>query len=81
MMEALLQRPFDQIIHQLPFSNKVIQTLVGENTEMSVYLDIAVAFDKLNWKDIHKYSAEIGVSEDQLRLHYNKAMQWSNQII
>lgn len=81
MMEALLQRPFHQIIQQLPFSNQVIQTLTGsEMTEMSVYLDIAVAFDTLNWKDIHKYSGEISISEDQLRMYYNKAMQWSNQI-
>lgn len=81
MMEALLQRPFHQIIKQLPFSNQVIQTLTGsEVTEMSVYLDIAVAFDKLNWTDIHTYSGEMGISEDQLRLYYNKAMQWSNQI-
>ncbi len=81
LMEALLQRPFDQIIQHLPFSNHVIQTLTGsEITEMSVYLDIAVAFDKLNWKDIHAYSDEIGVSEDQLRLYYNKALQWANQI-
>ena len=81
MIEALLQRPFHQIMLQLPLSNQVVQTLTGtEKTDMSIYLDIAISFDQLNWVGIRKLVDELNISEDQMRMYYNKAMQWSNQI-
>jgi EAL and modified HD-GYP domain-containing signal transduction protein len=80
MIDALLHKPFHQIIPQLPLTDQVVDTLTGCETDMSNYLDIAVAFDQLNWVRIRKFADNLDIPEDQLRIYYNKAMQWSNQI-
>ena len=80
LMDSLLHKPFSQIMQQLPLSDQVVDTLVGNDTEMSDYLSLAVAFDQLDWARIQLFAEKLDLTEEQLRQSYNQAMRWSSQM-
>lgn len=80
LMDSLLHKPFSQIMQQLPLSDQVIDTLIGYDTEMSDYLNLAVAFDQLDWERIQLFAEKLDLTEEQLRQSYNQAMRWSSQM-
>lgn len=80
LMDSLLHKPFSQIMQQLPLSDQVVDTLVGNDTEMSDYLNLAVAFDQLDWARIQLFAEKLDLTEEQLRQAYNQAMRWSSQM-
>lgn len=80
LMDSLLHKPFSQIMQQLPLSDQVVDTLVGNDTEMSDYLKLAVAFDQLDWARIQLFAEKLELTEEQLRQSYNQAMRWSSQM-
>ncbi|AYC30148.1 EAL and HDOD domain-containing protein [Paenisporosarcina cavernae] len=80
MIEALLHKPFDQILHKLSLSDMIEETLHGAKTEMSMHLDLAVAVDQLQWVKMRQLMSELDLSEEIIRKYYTKAMQWTNEL-
>ncbi|MET1013496.1 MAG: HDOD domain-containing protein [Paenisporosarcina sp.] len=80
LMDALLHKPFHQIMQQLPLSDQIVETLMGNHTDMSDYIELAIAFDQLDWARIQVFSEKLNLAEEQLRQSYNQAMRWSSQL-
>jgi EAL and modified HD-GYP domain-containing signal transduction protein len=70
LMDVLLHKPFYQIMQELPLSDQIVDTLMGNDTDMSDYLNLAVAFDQLDWSSIQFFAKKLEFTEEQLRQSY-----------
>ncbi|MBK3495988.1 HDOD domain-containing protein [Viridibacillus sp. YIM B01967] len=81
LIDAILQQPMKGILLQLPLSDNIIETISGSETEMTPYLQLAIALDKLNWEKVGQLVNAIGISESDLYTIYQEANKWSNSIV
>lgn len=79
LIDALLQRPMDMILRQLPFSEDIILTLNGVETELTQYLQFSEALYKLDWARLDKLIGPLQVSEEAVLLMYKEVDDWVKQ--
>ena len=66
----------NMILQQLPFSEEIAETISGEETAMSTYLDFSIALSKLEWDKVEKLGAQLGLSEERIIKIQLKAEDW-----
>ena len=76
LIDSLLRRPMNMILQQLPFSEEIAETISGEETAMSTYLDFSIALSKLEWDKVEKLGAQLGLSEERIIKIQLKAEDW-----
>jgi len=79
-IETILKRPMEMIVATLPFSENIIQTLLGHQTKMTPILECSIALQKLNWSSIDKFATDLHFTSEQLTAFYNKSIRWANEI-
>lgn len=81
LIDTILQRSMDNILSQLPLADNIIETILGRETEMTPYLQMAIALDKLNWDKVAELAVEIGISGKDLFAIYQEANKWSDDML
>lgn len=81
LIDSLLQRPMKLIVQQLPFSNEVIYTICGAQTEMTPYLNLSVALSKMDIKTASDLAKELGFKIEDLAVIYNFAQDYTKKSI
>ena len=79
-VDAILQVPMVEIVHDLPFSPLIIQTIMNEETAMTPYLQLAISLQKLDWDTIVLIAADLDVSLDNLEILYHSTNEWVGNI-
>ncbi|RHW36632.1 HDOD domain-containing protein [Lysinibacillus yapensis] len=77
LIDALLQRPMDVILKQLPFSEEMIRTICGKPTSMTPYLEFSIALDKLDFESIDRFAQAFNLNKDQISALYTEAHDWA----
>ncbi|GGG23467.1 hypothetical protein GCM10007425_17420 [Lysinibacillus alkalisoli] len=77
LMDALLQRPMSLVLQQIPFSDEICQTLSGGDTVMTPYLNLAIAMDKVDWKNIDEGVTYFEMTTQQLETIHREAYEWA----
>lgn len=81
LIDCLLQRPMDMVLKQLPFPEEITNTILGEQTEMTPYLNFSIALGKLDWDTLEKLAPEFNLDMDSVDLLYNEALEWAETSI
>ncbi|WP_274308035.1 EAL and HDOD domain-containing protein [Solibacillus daqui] len=81
LIDALLNRPINSILVQLPLAENIIETISGAETEMMPYLQFSIALSKLNWAEIEPLARQLNISVDQILPIYEEARVWVDEAI
>ncbi len=80
LIDAMLGRPMEQVIAELPLSDAVRTALTGgQNLERSV-LDAVVAYERGDWDEASRLGSRAGLAADRLPAAYSDALQWAREI-
>ena len=79
-IDAILQIPIEKITNDLPFSPIVRQTISNEETEMTPYLKLAMALQKLDWETIVQLANELGFTIEYLEDLYHRTNEWVENV-
>lgn len=79
-IDAILQIPMEKVANDLPFSTIVRQTISNEETEMTPYLKLAIALQKLDWDAIVQLAEELEFSLESLKKLYHRTNEWVENV-
>ncbi|MCM3711677.1 EAL and HDOD domain-containing protein [Sporosarcina luteola] len=80
LLDAIMKRTWDDILPMFPFSEEVAETLQGKNTDMTPYLELAIATERFDMENINKISKRFGLSKEEIIAFSNKANHWARQL-
>ncbi|WP_016838717.1 EAL and HDOD domain-containing protein [Ureibacillus thermosphaericus] len=81
LIDTILQRPIQLIVQQLPFSEVVIETICGRETEMTIYLQLSIALTKMDLEKANQLAKELGISTADLGYIYRMALEYTKSSI
>lgn len=81
LIDTLLHRSMSQLVVELPLTDEVAETLLGNTTEMTLFLELAIACDEVRWDDMIEGANAIGIDHASLNDFYIKARRWATEII
>lgn len=80
LLDAIMNRNWDDILPMFPFSKEVAETLQGNKTDMTPYLELAIATERFDMEKINKVSKRFGLSKEEIVAFSNKANHWARQL-
>ncbi|WOV88344.1 HDOD domain-containing protein [Sporosarcina oncorhynchi] len=80
LLDAIMKKEWDDILPLIPFTDEVSDTLKGIRTEMTPYLELAIAVERFDWQHIRKIGKRLGVSEAELSAYSYEAIKWSQKL-
>lgn len=79
LVDAILDKPFDILLSQLPLSQDIKNALINKEGQLANYLTLAIAYEKGNWELEHKLEATLNTSPEDVPKAYNDAIEWANE--
>lgn len=80
LIDALLEKPMNDILTQLPLSNEIIGTISGAKTELSAILQMTIALEKQDWQTVEGLKGELGLSSNDLFEFVQNANKWTSNL-
>ena len=77
LIDCILQRPMSLILQKLPFPEEISETILGEKTEMTPYLDFSIALGKLDWNALEMLAPKFNLDIESMDLLYKEALEWA----
>lgn len=80
LIDAVMKRKWEDILPLLSLSDGIIQTLSGEETEITPYLQLIKAVERFEWEKVEKLADELGIPKKVLSDVYLEGLRWSQGI-
>jgi EAL and modified HD-GYP domain-containing signal transduction protein len=80
-MDAILDRPMDAVISQLPLTNTCKDALCGGSTALGRLLQLAISCERGSWHEVTSSAEELGMEEDTIWDAFRDACRWSSAIL
>lgn len=80
LMDAIMGRSYEEILSLIPLSETVAMTLQGGKTEMTPYLDLAIAMERFDWENVRKHAKTIGIEDRKLSEISRQANLWAQTL-
>jgi EAL and modified HD-GYP domain-containing signal transduction protein len=81
LMDAILDRPMDAVISQLPLTNTCKDALCGGSTALGRLLQLAISCERGSWHEVTSSAGELGMEEDTIWDAFRDACRWSSAIL
>lgn len=81
LIDVILEKPMDEAITSLPFSQDVIQSLLNKNGKYSNLCRLINAYENGYWNEVGCYADQIGINADEISSGYLNAIEWAKKII
>ena len=81
LMDALLDRPMEAVISQLPLTADCKEALRSGNGDLGRLLRMAIQCEHGDWQELSSLAAEHGLAEDRVWDAYDEACRWSCEIL
>ena len=79
LMDAILGRPMEEILKDLPILDDSKKALLGEAGPLRTVLDYAIAYERGDWDKVWEIADTAGLDESVIPLIYQTAVQWAEQ--
>jgi c-di-GMP-related signal transduction protein len=80
MLDVMLGRSMDQIVHELPIAEEIRDALTGtQNTERAL-LDAVVAYERGDWAAAADAAARAEIEIESIQPAYEDALRWSHEL-
>ena len=81
LIDALIDRPMDDILKDLPLADEIKDALMGEKNLLADVYGLATAYEQADWKGINACAQQLNIAEEDLPgLHFN-ALKWANEVL
>ncbi|WP_438316027.1 EAL and HDOD domain-containing protein [Sporosarcina sp. FA9] len=80
LLNVIMGKEWDDILANVPLSNIVNETLRGNQTEISTYLEVAVAAERFDWERLELLAAKLGLTYEEILKYSNEAIRWSEDL-
>jgi c-di-GMP-related signal transduction protein len=80
-MDAILDRPMEMVISQLPLSAECKAALLGENNSLGKLLQLAICCERGAWQEISNIATQRGFPEAAILEIHQEARRWSSDIL
>ena len=77
MIDAILGRPLEEILKDLPLSPEIKDALAGKPNRLRSVLDYAVAYEKGNWDGLSETARALGLDESGIPPVYLASVHWA----
>src|SRR5699024_1096164 len=81
MINVIMKQDWDNILKQLNFTEEINRTLIGEETEITPYLKLSEAIQKLQVADIEYYATSLHIDQAVISHITLEAHQWTTKFI
>ena len=80
VLDAMLNRPMEILVKDLPVSSLIIEALLGSHfNQMSLLLKLIVAYEDANWFQMADMAHRLKIQEDIVVACYFDALEFANQ--
>ena len=80
LLDAMLGRPMEEVVEELPLSSNVRQALLGEENTARLVLDAVTAYERGSWDVAAVLSLRAGSHPGRLPSAYSDALKWARQL-
>lgn len=81
VIDALVDRPMDQVLSGLPISEEVKQALTGKENKLFETFNIITAYERADWDRISHFAARLDIEEAELPDIFYQSVEWANEAI
>lgn len=81
LIDTLLRRNLEEIVQNLPLSDNVVHTLLGQQTDMTPFLQFSIALSKLEWDQLEGFGEKLGVNVYEMDELYSEALIWAEKSV
>lgn len=80
VIDVLLEAPMDEIIKHLPLSQKIKETLLGEDTDYNIVFNILKVYEKGEFYDLEPLCESISFDSNKLPKIYCMSIKWAEDL-
>ncbi|WP_456276090.1 EAL and HDOD domain-containing protein [Bacillus sp. AK128] len=81
LIDTILQRPMEEAVNVLPFSEELKEALLGADNLYGNTLLLMKSLEIGDWVTFSAISTKIGIPEEEIMNCYSKAFEWSTYIV
>jgi EAL and modified HD-GYP domain-containing signal transduction protein len=81
LMDAILDRPMEGLLTQLPLTKECKAALRGDATPLGRLLQLTVACERGLWAEVSQLAAQLKLDEERVWDAFAAARRWSNEIL
>lgn len=78
MVDALLDKPMEELVAHLPLTDEARAALKGQENLLFFQLQLVKAYESASWYDTNKYANVVGIQEQALPAMFENASKWSD---
>ena len=81
LMDAILDRPMELVISQLPLTSDCKNALCGGTNALGALLRLAICCERGAWEQLSVFACESGIPEATILEVHRDASRWAGQIL
>ncbi len=78
LIDALLNKPMEEVLKELSLSPELSAALLGEENDLRKILDLAIAYEQGHWDRVITLCGEQKIAPRQLKQNYDTVLEWYN---
>ena len=79
-LDAIMDRPMEDIVADLPLEDKLAATLQGDQTDATPWLDLVEAQEQADWSRLTALINDLSLVPEYTANCYVQAMQWASEL-
>ncbi|MBQ8707003.1 MAG: HDOD domain-containing protein [Succinivibrionaceae bacterium] len=81
LLDAMMDRPFSEIISSMPIRESIKQALIDKKGELAFYIGLVLDYETLNWPRVKIRVQKLGIDEQEAIDTFLEATKWANKIL
>ncbi|BAQ09817.1 metal dependent hydrolase [Bacillus sp. OxB-1] len=77
LMDALLGKEMDEVLHILPLQEDISDALRGTSNALRDALELSISVEKGDWETMKSGCALFGISDEKVFQYYHGALKWT----
>ncbi len=78
LFESFMSLPMENVLEGIPLNPNVADALMGKESPCSVWLDLALRYERGDWENSIPIALSLGLTEAELSSAYAEAVKWSS---
>jgi c-di-GMP-related signal transduction protein len=78
LLDAILQRPMEVVVTQLPLTEPTKRALIGDDNSNRRVLDCVVAYERGHWDTCLRVASDVGIDPATIPVAHKEALQWAS---
>lgn len=80
LLDAILEKPMEEALEDLPLSDTVRAALLGHENLARFILDAVVTYERGQWEEATRYAGMANIAPESLPMAYADALKWAREL-